>query len=84
MATLRWAGQFDPAQSLRIKLIQINAKGPEPNHVNKVSADDPEWLNFYDLTETLCLRAFFVAKKPHRDEIRFSVPFCSLGLSVLD
>jgi hypothetical protein len=44
MATLRWAGQFDPAQSLRIKLIQINAKGPEPNHANKVSANDPEMV----------------------------------------
>jgi hypothetical protein len=44
MPTLRWAGQFDPAQSLRIKFIQINAKGPEPNHTNKVSANDPEMV----------------------------------------
>jgi hypothetical protein len=44
MPTLRWAGQFDPAQSLSNKFIQINAEGPEDNHTNKLSASDPEMV----------------------------------------
>ena len=61
-------------------MIQINAKGPDPNHVNKVSTNDPEVAEVYDLTEALCLRAFIVAEKPHSDKIQFTVPFCSLAL----
>jgi hypothetical protein len=37
MATIRFAAQSDPALSLRIKLIEINAKSPEPNHPNPAS-----------------------------------------------
>jgi hypothetical protein len=39
-ATIRFAAHFDPALSLRIELIEINAKSPQPNHPN--SANDPE------------------------------------------